>query len=103
MSQYKAFPWDDWKVEALSRGVDQKMATLGRAIIRESYQNDWGNFSSEVGIKAGPAMIELALKYPKKAKKRWEHLLDTDGERVRILPKGPDIVKKQKKGNKASP
>lgn len=88
MPQYQTFPWDDWKVEALSRGVNPKLATLGRAVFREHYQHDWDNFGSEVGVEAGPSMIELALKHPKKAKKRWEHLLDTDGERVRLLPDG---------------
>ena len=88
MAQNQTFPWDDWEAEALSRGVNPKLATLGRAVIREHYQHDWDKFGSEVGVEAGPTMIELAFKQPEKAKKRWQHLLDTDGERVRIMTDG---------------
>ncbi|MFI5305213.1 MAG: hypothetical protein ACHQYP_10525 [Nitrospiria bacterium] len=88
MVQNQTYHWDDWEADALARGVDPKLAELGRSIMREHFQHDWDDFGSEVGFRAGTSMIELALKHPKKAEERWKHLLDTDGERVRILPDG---------------
>lgn len=88
MAQENIFPWDDWGTEAIAKGVNPELATLGRAVMREHYQHDWKDFGSEVGLRAGQSMIELALKHPKNAAERWKHLLDTDGERVRLLPDG---------------
>ncbi|MBI3352649.1 MAG: hypothetical protein HY036_08725 [Nitrospirae bacterium] len=88
MVKNQTYHWDDWKAEALKQGVDPKLAILGRAVMREEFQHDWDNLGSEVGVEAGPSMIEIALNNPDKARERWTHLLDTDGERVRILPDG---------------
>jgi len=88
MAQEKTYHWDEWEAEALSRGVTPELVSLGRGVMREEFQHDWEGFGLEVGVEAGPSMIELALNYPEKAHQRWKHLLDTDGERVRLLPDG---------------
>ena len=82
------YHWDIWEEEALAKGVTRDLAALGRAVMREHYQHDWNDFGSEVGSKAGHSMIELALSHSDKAEQRWGHLLDTDGEKVRILDDG---------------
>lgn len=75
------YPWDDWQRCALTRGVNNELATLGRAVMREAYQHDW-----EARLQAlcgwndnGEAMIELALSGPDQALFAWQKLLDTDG------------------------
>lgn len=76
------YPWDLWKEKAISKGVDKELADLGRALMREAYQHGWNaKLQKECGWEdQGEAMIQLALKNPKKAEERWGALLESDGE-----------------------
>ncbi|MFA6270771.1 MAG: hypothetical protein WC657_06225 [Candidatus Paceibacterota bacterium] len=60
------------------------MATLGRAVMREAHQHAWGGrLRSLCGWNdEGRRMIALALRSPEKALRRWDWLLETDGQRV---------------------
>jgi len=55
---------------------------LGRAVMREAHQHNWrDHLKIECGWNDdGEEMLELALSEPEQAAKRWEHLLQTDGE-----------------------
>jgi hypothetical protein len=68
---------------ALEDGVDEDLAGLGRSLIREADQHNWDErLRNECGwADDGQAMLELALKKPEEARKRWQHLMETDGER----------------------
>jgi hypothetical protein len=78
------YPWDHWETRAKNAGVDEDLAELGRALIREADQHSWDeDLQSECGWSDnGDAMLELALNSPQKAQERWELLLRTDGYRV---------------------
>jgi hypothetical protein len=80
---YGHYPWDDWKKKALEKGVPEKLADLGRAVMREAFQHDWPeNLKSLCGWHdEGLCMIRIALRSPKTAEKRWQRLLETDGLR----------------------
>lgn len=77
------YPWDHWQKWALEDGVDADLAGLGRDLIREADQHGWNELlRKECGWSdSGKAMIELALQKPDEARKRWERLMKTDGER----------------------
>ena len=77
------YPWDEWQGRARAAGVTEELAMLGRSVIREAYQHDWpAKLQSECGWDDdGEAMIELALKDPARADRRWRWLMETDGER----------------------
>lgn len=83
------YPWDKWERCALQLGVPEELAMLGRAVYREAYQHSWSeDLQAECGwMDSGRAMIVLALLKPQETRRRWQHLLDTDGERIR--PQGP--------------
>ena len=76
------YPWDEWKERATAAGVNDKLAVLGRAAIREAYQHSWSaELQTECGWDDdGDAMIELALRDPARAHERWSLLMATDGE-----------------------
>jgi hypothetical protein len=76
------FPWDEWREQATAAGVPNDLAVLGRAVIREAYQHNWSpELQTECGWDDdGDAMIELALRDPTHAHRRWSLLLDTDGD-----------------------
>ena len=80
---YGQYPWDYWQTAALAAGVPSDLATLGRAVMREAHQHAWSErLKSLCGWNdKGKRMIRLALRSPKTADKRWQHLLDTDGQR----------------------
>lgn len=84
------YPWDHWKKWALEDGVSKDLAELGRGLIREADQHCWSEaLQAECGwADDGRAMIELALKHPEEARKRWLELLSTDGERGFINANG---------------
>ena len=77
------YPWDEWQGRARAAGVPEELAMLGRAVIREAYQHGWpAKLQSECGWDDdGEAMIELALRDPARADRRWRWLMETDGER----------------------
>lgn len=80
---YGHYPWDDWEKAALAASVPQDLAGLGRLTMREAFQHDWdARLKSLCGWHdQGRRMIELALRSPQTAEKRWQRLLDTDGNR----------------------
>jgi len=80
---YGHYPWDDWQRKALAKGVPEALAGLGRAVMREAFQHDWPEaLKSRCGWHdEGLRMIQIALRSPKTAEKRWQRLLETDGGR----------------------
>lgn len=86
---YGQYPWDYWQKAALAAGVPEDLATLGRAVMREADQHAWDDrLRSLCGwADKGRRMIRLALKSPATAQKRWQGLLDTDGNRGHYDPK----------------
>jgi len=81
--EYGHYPWDYWKKEALAAGVPEDLAGLGRLTMREAWKHNWEpNLQSLCGwADNGKRMIRLALRSPETARKRWDHLLETDGDR----------------------
>lgn len=77
------YPWDDWERAAKDAGVPEKLAALGRAVMREAYNHAWEDrLKSLCGWRDdGKRMIAFALRSPEKAATRWETLLRTDGRR----------------------
>lgn len=77
------YPWDSCQKWALEGGVDKDLAGLGRSLIREAEQHNWNKWlRNECGwADDGKTMIELVLNKPDEARKRWQHLIETDGER----------------------
>jgi hypothetical protein len=80
---YGNYPWDHWERAALAAGVPKGLAGLGRLTMREAYQHQWdARLQSLCGWNdEGERMMQLALRSPKTAQKRWQRLLDTDGYR----------------------
>jgi len=78
------YPWDYWQRTALQQGLREDVAQAGRDVMRESYQHNWNDAYQEIcGWKdAGVKMMDLGLRSPERALKRWNWLLETDGERV---------------------
>ena len=76
------YPWDDWERFAIANGLDPKMATLGRAVVREAYQHDWNTWvKSLCGWQDnGKRMLKFALQSPDEARVLWECLLKLDGD-----------------------
>ena len=83
------YPWDDWQKKAISCGVSADLALRGREVMREAFQHDWEEkLKSLCGWSDdGGRMIELALGSPETAKKRWQRLMETDGNRGECDPK----------------
>jgi len=81
---YGQYPWDAWKRVAQGAGVLEELAVLGRAVMREAYQHCWcERFYRLCGWgDGGRCMIALALRSPETARRRWEWLMETDGQRV---------------------
>jgi len=76
------FAWDHWERWAVGDGIDEKLAALGREVIREAYQHNWPEeLKAECGWEdSGGAMLELAKSDPERARIRWRYLLDSDGD-----------------------
>ena len=76
------YPWDDWQAWAIEDGIEEKLAQLGRAVIREASQHNWPEkLKGECGWEDdGADMIRIAKHSPDKARIRWEYLLASDGE-----------------------
>lgn len=77
------YPWDDWHGYALARGLPPELAGQGRLLVREAYQHDWPD-----ELKAlcgwgddGQALLALALRAPRTARRQWDILMRTDGLR----------------------
>ena len=80
-----SYPWDHWERDALAAGLNQDLATLGRAVMREAYQHDWcEDLKYECGIDnpdTAAGMISCAKEQPFLVETRWQWLLATDGLR----------------------
>lgn len=81
---YGSYPWDFWEKRARAAGVEESLAGLGRALMREADQHAWcARLQSLCGWRdEGRRMIALALRAPETARRRWEWLMETDGLRV---------------------
>jgi hypothetical protein len=77
------YPWDDWERHALASGLDADLAGLGRLLIREAFNHSWEAWlQHRCGWgDDGAALLALALRAPKSARRQWEILMRTDGLR----------------------
>lgn len=77
------YPWDDGHRHALARGLSPELAGLGRLLIREAYPHDWTNeLKSLCGWSDdGQALLALALRAPRQARRQGDILMRTDGWR----------------------
>lgn len=84
------YAWDRWESQARAAGLSEDLAGLGRAVMREAVQHAWEpEFQAECGWSdAGQQMLAWAQREPERAAARWQHLLETDGERGRWTPDG---------------
>ena len=73
-------PWERWFERALDHGVDEALAGLGRALIREACDARWSDERAADGglLDEGEGMLELALNHPDHAELRWHTLLDDE-------------------------
>ena len=73
------FQWDWWQEDAVERGLDPDLASLGRAVIRETHQHSW---SGQAAALCRDDVVERLLTgAPDLAKRLYEVLLETDGLR----------------------
>ena len=86
------WPWHGFYEQAVAAGVSEELADLGEEVMREAEQHAWSEkLRAECGWNdAGAAMIELAVKDPAGASRRWQHLLDIDGGLVGSDPNDED-------------
>jgi hypothetical protein len=89
---YGHYPWDDWEKTALAAGVPKELAGLGRLTMREAFQHGWPEcLKSFCGWRdQGQAMIKLALRSPRKARRQWDILMRTDGLRGDYRPRSTE-------------
>lgn len=74
------FHWDWWEEDALERGLDPDLATLGRAIIRETDQHRWHGVAAALAQEH--IVEDLLTRSPELAKRLYEVMLETDGFRI---------------------
>jgi len=80
------FEWDWWQEEALERGLDKDLATLGRAVLREAIQHNW---SPQLRVLCCAEVLDdLLFQAPRQARRLYEVLLETDGLRVAWVEDG---------------
>ena len=78
------FPWDRWYARARAAGVDERLAQLGRSVMREADQHAW---CRELWERCGwteqsaDGMIRFAREDPDAADQQWDKLMETDGFR----------------------
>lgn len=79
------FQWDYWEMEALEDGMEKSLAALGRAVMREACQHNW---SPRVAALCSDYMLDrLLVQAPKRARRLYEVLLETDGLRYILTEK----------------
>lgn len=85
-----AYAWDRWEAQAKAAGLSENLASLGRAVMREAVQHFWEPLLKlECGWgDAGQKLLERALNEPEATARRWQELLETDGERGFWTPEG---------------
>lgn len=81
------FEWDYWEEDALARGLDPELATLGRAVLREAINHNWSPMLREVCSDV--TLDEVLFKAPELARRLYEVLLETDGLRVAFAEGDP--------------
>jgi len=82
-STFGHYPWDDWERHALASGLDADLAGLGRLLIREAFNHGWEAWLQKLcgWGDDGRALLALALRAPKSARRQWDILMRTDGLR----------------------
>jgi len=72
--------WDRWFVRALSEGLDEELAKLGRAVIRSarSVRLEEERRAECGWSDDGDGMLEMAVDDPEAAEDCWRALLDRD-------------------------
>jgi hypothetical protein len=90
--QRPRFEWDDWEEEALERGLDPELVTLGRAVFREAIQHNWPWSLREVCCE--PTLGDMLTRAPQAAKQFYEAMLITDGFRFAFVESetGSDLI-----------
>ncbi|MCI0538751.1 MAG: hypothetical protein L0Z50_26385 [Verrucomicrobiales bacterium] len=80
---FGGYPWDDWERHALACGLAADLAGLGRLLVREAFNHGWeGWLQSRCGWgDDGQALLALARRAPKSARRQWDILMRTDGLR----------------------
>lgn len=76
-----SYPWDDWQKRAITQGIDEATAALGRSLMREAYNHSWSyRLMHECGWSdGGSEMIARLQQDPEQTVKRWKYLLVVDG------------------------
>jgi hypothetical protein len=80
---FGGYPWDDWERHALACGLDAELAGLGRLLVREAFNHGWEAWLRNLcgWGDDGQALLALALRAPKSARRQWDILMRTDGLR----------------------
>ncbi len=80
---FGGYPWDDWERHALASGLDAGLAGLGRLLIREAFNHSWESWLQNLcgWGDDGRALLALALRAPRTARRQWDILMRTDGLR----------------------
>jgi hypothetical protein len=83
------YPWDEWHAYALAKGLEAELAGLGRLLIREAFNHGWEPWLKLVcgWNDDGAAVLALALRAPKAARRQWDILMRTDGLRGDYRPR----------------
>jgi len=71
------YRWDFWAQDALARGLAPELASLGRAVIRETDQHGWHGLADRLADEW--LVEELMTRSPDLARRLYEVLLETDG------------------------
>jgi hypothetical protein len=77
--KHPRFEWDDWEEDALERGMNKELASLGRSVYREAIQHAWPWSLRVVCVE--PTLSDMLVKAPEMAKQFYETMLATDGFR----------------------
>ena len=77
--QPPTFEWDHWETYALERGLDENLAALGRAVLREVVQHNWSPQMHRLCNQ--DVLLELLLFAPALGERLCRVLLETDGLR----------------------
>lgn len=78
----KSRPWEDWSKRGTAAGLADDLVALGVELIRVSVLQGWPEeLRARCGhYDDGEAMIDLALSDPELATRRWDELLQADGD-----------------------
>jgi hypothetical protein len=89
---YGHYPWDDWHRWAIAQGLNEDLAGLGRLLVREAYQHGWEPWLQSLcgWSDDGQALLALALRTPKAARRQWDILMRTDGLRGDYRPRSTE-------------